>query len=70
MTCRELSKGFNFYTTSPIKWGMGRAATVFYKRLTAMLNEKRDSHTANDGVNMFPLELCVSLLISSQNIQA
>ena len=23
-----------------------------------MLNEKRDSHTANDGVNMFPLELC------------
>ena len=23
-----------------------------------MLNEKTDSHTANDGVNMFPLELC------------
>ena len=33
-------KGFNLYTTTPINWGMGRAATNFYKRLTAMLSER------------------------------
>ena len=88
------SEKTSIFTPPPLNWDMGRAVIIFYKRLTAMLNEKRDSHTANDGVNMFPLELCppktlscvyqefvllqsslemqlcVSLLISSQNVQA
>ena len=40
----QRSKGFNFYTTTSINWDMERATTIFYKRLTAILNEKRDSH--------------------------
>ena len=74
----QRSKGFNFYTTSPINWGMGRAATLQSSIGDLLLNEKRDSHTANDRVDIFPLELCLyfhlslcmSLLIFSQNIQA
>ena len=52
------SEKTSIFTPPPLNWDMGRAVIIFYKRLTAMLNEKRDSHTANDGVNMFPLELC------------
>ena len=52
----QRSKSFNFYTTSPINWDMGRAATIL--DLLQCWSEKRDSHTANDGVDIFPLELC------------
>ena len=50
---RESEKTFTFYTTTPINC-MG-----YGKRLAAMLSEKRDSHTANDGVDVMPLELCL-----------
>ena len=49
----QRSKAFTFYTTSPINC-MG-----YGKRLAAMLSEKRDSHTANDGMDVMPLELCL-----------
>ena len=48
----------SIFTPPPLNRDMGRAVIIFYKRLTAMLNEKRDSHTANDGVIMFPLKIC------------
>ena len=70
---------------------MGRVTTIFYKRLTAILNEKGDSLTGQIGLHLssallkslycvyqeidllqscLEMQLCMSLLIFSQNFQA